>query len=87
MAERRDIRPLIRFQTDAWINEKLASLADQALNGVQYTSVSEGGKSHSEEQLVPIQDMIDAVTDVAHERGLNASNNTKPSRMAHARFE
>ena len=81
-----DYAALVRFQSDAWITAKLESLADQVLAGVEYTSFSEAGKSHSQEQLVPIDRVIQAVTKVAYERGLNAANNTEKARTTFVRF-
>ena len=86
MANTEAIRALVRFQTDAWIRAKLDSLRDELSSGRQFTSISEAGKSHSEEELLPIAETIQAVTDVAYERGLNASNNTKGTRSTYVRF-
>ena len=86
MADIEAIRNLVRFQTDAWITQKLADLADEVLSGREFTSVSEAGKSHSEQQTLPIGEVIQAVTDVAYDRGLNAANNTKKPRATFARF-
>ena len=81
-----DIAALVRFQTDAWITAKRESLAEEVLSGAQFTSFSEAGKSHSQEQWIPIQDVIQAVTKVAYERGLNAANNIEKARTTFARF-
>jgi hypothetical protein len=81
-----DIAALVRFQTDAWITAKLESLADEILAGVQYTSFSEAGKSHSQQPTIPIEDVMTAVTAVAYERGLNAANNIRKARTTFVRF-
>lgn len=81
-----DIAALVRFQTDAWITAKLESLAEEILSGVQFTSFSEAGKSHSQQQTIPIEDLMQAVTEVAYERGLNAANNTRKARTTFVRF-
>ena len=81
-----DIAALVRFQTDAWITAKLESLAEEVLSGAQFTSFAEAGKSHSQEQLIPIDTVIQAVTKVAYERGLNAANNTEKARTTFVRF-
>lgn len=86
MANIEAIRQLVRFQSDAWITAKLESLRDELSSGRQFTSISEAGKSHSEESLLPIADTIQAVTDVSYERGLNAANNTKGTRSTYVRF-
>jgi hypothetical protein len=81
-----DIAALVRFQTDAWITAKLESLADELSSGVEFTSISEAGKSHSQQANIPIDEVITAVTSVAYERGLNAANNTRKARTSFARF-
>ena len=86
MVSSADLSALVRFQTDDWITAKIESLADEVSSGAQYTSISEAGKSHSQEQLLPISQVIGAVTNVAYERGLNASNNTRKARATFARF-
>lgn len=86
MANVEAIKRLVRFQTDAWITQKLEDLASEVSSGREFTSISEAGKSHSEEQLIPVSDVIEAVTDVAYERGLNASNNKRQARATFARI-
>ena len=86
MADVEGIKQLIRFNSDAWITQKIESLSEEVSSGREFTSISEAGKSHSEEQTLPIDDVITAVTDVAYERGLNASNNKRTARATFARI-
>lgn len=86
MADVEAIKKLVRFQTDAWITQKLEDLASELSQGRQYTSISEAGKSHAEAEFLPISEVVSAVTDVAYERGLNASGNTKTARATFARI-
>lgn len=80
------IRKLVRFQSDDWITAKLESLAEELSSGREFTSISEAGKSHAEQSNLPLEDVISAVTDVAYERGLNDSNNVRPTRATFVTF-
>ena len=86
MANVAAIKSLIRFQSDEWINQKLEDLRDEVSSGREFTSISEAGKSHSEEANLPLDLVIEAVTDIAYERGLNAANNKRKARATFATF-
>ncbi len=86
MANVAAIKALIRFQSNEWILQKLEDLRDEVSSGREFTSISEAGKSHSEEANLPLDLVIEAVTDVAYERGLNDSNNKRKPRATYASF-
>lgn len=80
------LKALIRFKTDEWISAKIEELSEDLSRGVTVTSISEAGKNHSQERDLPIDEVIKAVTDVAHERGLGSSTNVGRSRWTKATF-
>jgi len=80
------LKPLLRFKSDAWLLAKIDELGEELSKGVTATSLSEAGKSHSQERNLPIADVIEAVTAVANERGLNGTGNVVRSRYTKATF-
>ena len=81
------LKPLLRYKSDAWLLAKIDDLAEELSQGHTFTSLSEAGKSHSQERSIPIEDVIQAVTFVANERGLNGSGNVVRSRATKATFK
>jgi|DEB0MinimDraft_10_1074344.scaffolds.fasta_scaffold00711_3 hypothetical protein len=86
MANVAAIKALIRTSSDEWITQKIEDLRDEVSSGREFTSISEAGKSHSEEANLPLDLVIEAVMDVAFERGLAGANNKRKARATFVTF-
>lgn len=82
-----DLRPFLRLQDNAYLEELRDKLAEDLLANVKTTSFTLNGKSGGQETHVPVPDLAAALTEVLEERGLVPAGNEPTARMTLARFE